>query len=773
MKSFSFALTGLSASLSLLTSTHAAPFSNGTATNSTVGESCSAVQKTDESSYYSVVGVQGTGVHPRQELRALEQDTETWNLFLQAFARFQAMDQSDKVSYFQVAAIHGAPFGEWDGVAGDGLMGYCPHTSNVFLTWHRPYLALFEQVLQRKAVEIANEYSAGDAQRNALSVANRVRLPYWDWALNPDNSTEGVMPTSLRSQSVTVTFPNGTSGEIPNPLYAYSFHPLKYDDFSALAEYEFKDWNTTIRLPENGTSPDATSRNDVANERATTAQPDNRDTLYKLLTTYQTFNEWSSAAGGSELGSVEVLHNSFHNMFGMGNMGIVEASAYDPVFWFHHWYVPIFSAKMNISWRRTSLTDCSQMDRLMAIYQYRYPDTWVEAASQYKATYYYEVNSIQDANSPLEPFHMNANGDMWTSNLIRNWTSFGYTYPELADNPSNTSLTSTINKLYKPQTLGLDSSNSTDDSSGAASNSSAKATDWNAQVKMPADIQVSYSVRCFLGEPSSDPTQWATDPNYIGQVASTSSPRMSSNVTFTSTVSLTEKLYKKFQSGELTSLTDEAVSTFLEKNFHWRIQALDYTEIPRSSPPKGLNVTVFNIPISIPKNNTDVPKWTGRKDFKPEIHGNPPKSATGAPLAGNSDGWNATSGTWHWSNADEAAVSSALSQESQTATSAAPASSVTVGPGETVEVTTLPNGQVVTNVVTVVITVTEGAEPAETSSASLTEAESATPITTPVGSVTPGPGESVQVTTLPNGEVVTKVVTVVEEVTVFLPAPTA
>lgn len=247
---------------------------------------------------------------------------------------------------------------------------------------------------------------------------------------------------------------------------------------------------------------------------------------------------------------------------------------------------------------------------------------------------------------------------------------------------------------------------------------------------------------------------------------------MSSNVTSTSTVSLTEKLYKKFQAGELTSLSDEAVSAFLEKNFHWRIQALDYTEIPRSSPPRGLNVTVFNIPISIPQNDTDVPKWTGAKAFKPEIHGNPPKSATGAPLAGNSDGWNATSGTWHWSNADEAAASSAVSQEIQSVTSAAPTSSVTAGPGEAVQVSTKPNGEVVTNIVTVVVTVTAGAEPAETSSASLTEAKSATPVTTAVGSVTPGPGEAVEVVTLDSGEKITRVVTVVEEVTVFLPAPT-
>jgi len=65
------------------------------------GGSCGALSQDD--SYFSVVGVQGTGIHPRQELRELEKDTETWNLFIQAFARFQAMDQSNKLSYFQIA----------------------------------------------------------------------------------------------------------------------------------------------------------------------------------------------------------------------------------------------------------------------------------------------------------------------------------------------------------------------------------------------------------------------------------------------------------------------------------------------------------------------------------------------------------------------------------------------------------------------------------------------------------------------------------------------
>lgn len=94
MKSFTATFASFTAFVSLLASTQAV-------SNSTDGPSC-GVAKADDS-YFSVVGVQGTGVHPRQELRELEKDTETWSIFLQAFARFQAMDQSDKVSYFKVA----------------------------------------------------------------------------------------------------------------------------------------------------------------------------------------------------------------------------------------------------------------------------------------------------------------------------------------------------------------------------------------------------------------------------------------------------------------------------------------------------------------------------------------------------------------------------------------------------------------------------------------------------------------------------------------------
>jgi tyrosinase len=115
------------------------------------------------------------------------------------------------------------------------MMGYCPHTSSLFGSWHRPYLALFEQILHDRAVDIANEYPQGAAREKAMQTADKVRLPYWDWAVNP--GSDGVMPSILRRPTVTVNFPNGTSGEMANPLYRYDFHPVNYDDFAILVSF--------------------------------------------------------------------------------------------------------------------------------------------------------------------------------------------------------------------------------------------------------------------------------------------------------------------------------------------------------------------------------------------------------------------------------------------------------------------------------------------------------------------------------------------------------
>ena len=170
----------------------------------------------------AVRGAQG-GLQPRLEIRNLAQNADQWNIFLLGLARFQAMEISETLSYYQIAGIHGASWGTWDNFnpcAGCSNCGYCAHSSTMFPTWHRPYLALFEQSLQTNAIAAANDFTGSDKLRY-VSAATNLRLPYWDWAMTPASGQTNV-PDFLTNPTIQVHMPNG-SETIPNPLYAYQF----------------------------------------------------------------------------------------------------------------------------------------------------------------------------------------------------------------------------------------------------------------------------------------------------------------------------------------------------------------------------------------------------------------------------------------------------------------------------------------------------------------------------------------------------------------------
>ena len=85
-----------------------------------------------------------------------------WTLFVLALEKFQNMPVDQKLSYFQVAGIHGFPETPWDLASApkqdpkpppgqvtlppgwQPYGGYCHHNTIAFPTWHRPYMLLFE-----------------------------------------------------------------------------------------------------------------------------------------------------------------------------------------------------------------------------------------------------------------------------------------------------------------------------------------------------------------------------------------------------------------------------------------------------------------------------------------------------------------------------------------------------------------------------------------------------------------------------------------------------
>lgn len=107
----------------------------------------------------SISGVCSTGVqwwgdcdnngrqsYPRLEIRQLRNNADQWNLYLLGMERFQAKGHEDRLSYYQIAGIHGRPYTTWNGFPTPlvNQAGFCPHGNTLFGPWHRPYLAIYE-----------------------------------------------------------------------------------------------------------------------------------------------------------------------------------------------------------------------------------------------------------------------------------------------------------------------------------------------------------------------------------------------------------------------------------------------------------------------------------------------------------------------------------------------------------------------------------------------------------------------------------------------------
>lgn len=86
----------------------------------------------------------------RQDVRDLSE--EQMYLYLEGLKKFQQVSKDEPLSYYKIAGIHGLPCESWPDPdnktdiprVGNDFEGFCTHTSIIFLTWHRPYLALFE-----------------------------------------------------------------------------------------------------------------------------------------------------------------------------------------------------------------------------------------------------------------------------------------------------------------------------------------------------------------------------------------------------------------------------------------------------------------------------------------------------------------------------------------------------------------------------------------------------------------------------------------------------
>ncbi|PIA95850.1 Tyrosinase [Cercospora beticola] len=555
------------------------------------------------SAHYPITGVQNAGTPPRLEIRQLQQRPDLFNIFLLGLARFHVTPQDDKLSYYQMCAIHGRPYGMWDNVPpanGTEDNGYCVHVSNLLLPWHRPYLALFEQLLFNHMTACAEEFPAGPLRQRYARAATQVRLPYWDWAVASPNGS--VYPDIVQQPRVSVVKSEGTT-TIDNPLYSYKFHPVSYKDM----EFDpFASWNDTKRYPTAWTSR-ARSQNNLIGPMLDNQLASFANRVYNLLTFYDNFTQFSNEAWyGREqnIDSIEALHDTIHAITGQqGHMTYLDYSAYDPIFWLHH----------------------VNLDRLFAIWQILHPNSYVEPMAALSSTYTIVKGSIQDADSPLEPFSKDTNGTKWTSNTVKDTRTFGYTYPETSKG-DQANARAAVNRLYGSGyngggLIGVRDTPVTARKMRGTAGFLVDGRQRHYAASLLSDkhaLNGSYAIHVFVGAfDDSDPGSWPTSPNLAGTHATFGSLRANGDVARKSlvtggTIPLTNILVQKVSSGDLFSLEEDNVVRYLEESLQWRVATLDGEPVPAGEV-SDLEVVVTLSEITPAASDQDVPM---KKNFK-------------------------------------------------------------------------------------------------------------------------------------------------------------
>lgn len=554
------------------------------------------------------------GAQPRLEVRQLR-DTKPnqWTIFLVTLRRWMDKAASDQSSYAAISGIHGVPRLNYNNVGQcnscGGTDGYCCHDSVHFPAWHRTYVALFEQEFLKVAKQVASEYPA--STRAAMQgAANSLRWPYWDWAAKVP-SGRPAFPAIFTDVTVTVQGPTGQQ-TFTNPLYRYDF---KGNEQSNMFYGPFTDWTKTYRYP-NSNSASASSNNGAVASAYSNGRQNLQDQVYQLFTNCKDYLHFSNDDAGSSStscsNSIETVHNTVHTTVGGGgsngvsggHMTYLPTAAFDLVFWLHH---------------------CN-VDRIFAMWQTLNPNSFGATQTAPHSTWTIAQGSSQNANSPLTPFKKNSAGNFYTTNDVKDWKIFGYTYPEFINSAGDkAAITNYVNKLYGPNANAVAGSSKRDAEAEpvvptlardilpgnplVASNGSLFQYVCNIHTPRYA-LNGSYIVYLFNGKPcSEDPTTWPADTKLIGPMGVMATDGMTdSNLIAAGSVPLTRTLQSIVGTGLLSALTEAIVVPFLTKNLEWRISQDGKSVDPSTI--EGFVVAVYASTAQRPADQSELPVYS-------------------------------------------------------------------------------------------------------------------------------------------------------------------
>lgn len=235
------------------------------------------------------------------------------------------------------------------------------------------------------------------------------------------------------------------------------------------------------------------------------------------------------------------------------------------------------------------------------------------------------IYDCADQIQALLPFFSDISGTNWTSALVVNTTTFGYTYPELLNGSSSANVMAAINTLYGDTagstTVSSNSKRLTTDNVDAAEEVQSAVSDNGTSHQYITNIvsqrfamNASFSVYIFLGNYSENSSTWASEPNMVGlhavfaNLANDDASSVMGDVKVTGSVPLTTALVDKVATNQLASLAPADVETYLTSNLDWRVAYFDGQEIPLLEVP-DLSVSVVQSQVQPASSTDSFPVW--------------------------------------------------------------------------------------------------------------------------------------------------------------------
>ncbi len=222
----------------------------------------------------------------------------------------------------------------------------------------------------------------------------------------------------------------------------------------------------------------------------------------------------------------------------------------------------------------------ANVDRLFAIWQTINPSTYVSNTTAASGTATISPGDRITPDTPLKPFHSSINGTFWTSAAVRSTQTFGYTYPEVADNNASCAIQA-VNYLYgpsagKPANQTLASKKRRQSAKRNGVQQPGLYYEWITNIRVSQNaLDSTFTIFVFLGDFNPDLKYWLTDPHLVGShtvfTPFSSDTEQKAGVLVAGTVPLTKDLNEYAVANGYDTANITSVEAYLTSNLHWRV----------------------------------------------------------------------------------------------------------------------------------------------------------------------------------------------------------